>query len=86
MDLLGSRSRFLGYLKPPRAILYIGGNCAAGFEQIVALNNMVNPVLMVLTSILMNMSNFSLKLEFENVLMSMLIENPDITHTHVMAS
>ena len=33
-------------------------------------------VLMVLTSMLMSMSILSLKLEFENVLMSMLIENP----------
>ena len=33
-------------------------------------------VLMVLTSMLMSMSILSLKLEFENVLMSMLIVNP----------
>ena len=32
---------------------------------------------MVLTSMLMSMSILSLKLEFENVLMSMLIVNPD---------
>ena len=33
---------------------------------------------MVLTSMLMSMSILSLKLEFENVLMSMLIVNPGI--------
>ena len=42
-----------------------------------ALNNKVNPVLMVLTCMLMSASILPLKLEFDYVLMSMLIENPD---------
>ena len=40
---------------------------------------------MVLTSMLMSMSILSLKLEFENVLMSMLIVNPEKCNlTYVM--
>ena len=50
--------------------------CATCFDQLVALNNKVNPVLMVLTSMLMSMSILSLKLVFDIVLMSLLIENP----------
>ena len=50
--------------------------CVTCFDQLVALNNKVNPVLMVLTSMLMSMSILSLKLVFDIVLMSLLIENP----------
>ena len=46
---------------------------ATCFDQLVALNNKVNLVLMVLTSMLMSVSFLSLKLKFDHVL----IENPD---------